>query len=65
MDDKNNKTDAMSVTAQAINGEIRKGDYVIAANNNDYAYLVGEVIEILKYGTPKHMVFLFRVGVIM
>ena len=44
----------VGATAQAINGEIRKGDYVIAANNNDYAYLVGEVTEILKHGTPEH-----------
>jgi len=41
-------------TAQAINGEIRKGDFVLGAKNNDYAYLVGEVIEILKHGTPEH-----------
>ena len=41
-------------TAHAINGEIRRGDYVIAADNNDYAYLAGEVIEILKHGTPEH-----------
>jgi hypothetical protein len=41
-------------TAQAINGEIRRGDNVIAVGNNDYAYLVGEVIEILKHGTPEH-----------
>jgi len=41
-------------TAKAINGEIRRGDYVIATGNNDYAYLLGEVIEILKHGTPEH-----------
>jgi len=43
-----------SPTAQAINGEVRRGDYVIAVDNNDYTYLVGEVIEILKHGTPEH-----------
>ena len=41
-------------TAQSINGEIRRGDNVIAANNNDYAFLVGEVINIVKHGTPEH-----------
>ena len=41
-------------TAQAINGEIRRGDYVIAIDNNCYFYLVGKVIEILKHGTPEH-----------
>ena len=51
MTNRNNKTNA---TAQAINGEIRKGDFVIAACNNDYAYIAGEVIEILKLGTPEH-----------
>ena len=41
-------------TAQAINGEVRRGDYVIAIDNNDYSYLVGEVVEVLKHGTPEH-----------
>ena len=41
-------------TAQATNGEIRCGDYVIAIDNNCYFYLVGKVIEILKHGTPEH-----------
>ena len=48
------KPSGSSVTTQAINGEIRRGDYVIAVDNNDYAYLIGEVVEILKHGTPEH-----------
>jgi len=54
MTENNNSTGAVTVIAQAINGEIRKGDFVIAADNNDYAYLAGEVIEIMKLGTPEH-----------
>ena len=55
LENKIKKGNAMNnPTAQAINGEIRRGDKVIAAGNNDYAYLAGEVIEILKHGTPEH-----------
>jgi hypothetical protein len=41
-------------TAQSINGEIRPGDWVIAAPNNDYGSLVGQVTAIDKIGTPDH-----------
>jgi len=39
---------------QAINGKIYRGDYVIAIGNNDYAYLIGKITEILKHGTPEY-----------
>lgn len=42
-------------TAQTINGEIKVGDWIIAAPSDDYGYLIGTVIEINKLGTPAHM----------
>lgn len=41
-------------TSQAINGEIRRGDWVIAAPSDEYGYLLGIVMEIEKLGTPEH-----------
>ncbi|MCL2853277.1 MAG: DUF3848 domain-containing protein [Defluviitaleaceae bacterium] len=41
-------------TSTTIHGEVKPGDWVISAGNNDYAYLIGEVKEILKYGTAEH-----------
>lgn len=41
-------------TTQAINGELHVGDWVISANNNDFGYLLGTVMEINKLGTPEH-----------
>jgi len=41
-------------TSQAINGEVKPGDWVIAAGNNDYAYLIGQVTSIENHGTPEH-----------
>ena len=41
-------------TAQAVNGEIRPGDWVIATPDDEYGYLIGQVIEIVKLGTPEH-----------
>jgi hypothetical protein len=40
--------------AQAINGELYVGDYVIVVPNDDYGYLVGQVKAIGKLGTPEH-----------
>lgn len=41
-------------TTQAINGELRVGDYVIIVPDDDYGYLVGQVKAIDKLGTPEH-----------
>ena len=41
-------------TVKTINGEVQPGDWVIAAGNNDYRYLIGTVTEINKPGTPEH-----------
>jgi len=41
-------------TSQAINGEIRKEDWVIAVPDDEYGCLVGMVTEITKHGTPEH-----------
>lgn len=40
--------------AQAINGEINIGDWVIAVPSDAYGYLVGVVTAIDKLGTPEH-----------
>ena len=40
-------------TAAAVNGKISVGDWVIATPDDEYGYLIGEVIEIVKYGTPE------------
>ena len=42
------------VTAESINGEVRPGDWVLSVYNNDFAYLIGTVKEIVKLGTPEH-----------
>lgn len=38
----------------AINGEVKCGDWVLSMPGNDYGCLVGKVIEITKFGTPEH-----------
>jgi hypothetical protein len=40
--------------AKTIHGDVSPGDWVISAGNNDYKYLIGTVIEIVKQGTPEH-----------
>jgi hypothetical protein len=42
------------ITSKTLFGEVEAGDWVIAAANNDYGYLIGTVIEIIKLGTPEH-----------
>jgi len=41
-------------TAKTIYGEVKSGDWVIAAPPDEYAYLLGVVTEIVKLGTPEH-----------
>ena len=41
-------------TATAVNGEIKSGDWVIATPDDEYGCLIGQVIEIVKLGTPEH-----------
>ena len=41
-------------SANDINGELQVRDLVISTGDNDFAYLVGEIIEIRKLGTPEH-----------
>ena len=41
-------------TSKTIYGEVQPGDWVIAAGNNEYRYLIGTVTEITKLGTPEH-----------
>jgi hypothetical protein len=41
-------------TSKTIYGDVQGGDWVIAAGNNDYEYLIGTVTEIDKLGTPEH-----------
>lgn len=48
------KADTGMRKAAAVNGDIQRGDWVISAGNNDYKYLIGQVIEIVKLGTPEH-----------
>ena len=43
-----------AVTAKTIFGDVQPGDWVIAAGNNDYRYLIGIVKAIDKLGTPEH-----------
>jgi hypothetical protein len=43
-----------NLTAEALNGEIKAGDWVISTTGEDYACLVGEVIEIVPLGSPEH-----------
>jgi hypothetical protein len=38
----------------ASGGELRVRDLVISTGDNDFAYLVGEITEIHKLGTPEH-----------
>ena len=40
--------------SKTIYGEVQPGDWVIAAGNNDYQYLIGTVTVIDKSGTPEH-----------
>ena len=37
------------------NGIIKPGDWVIAAGNNDYAYLIGQVTAIHAHGSPEQV----------
>ncbi len=41
-------------TAQAINGEIKPGDYVFVKADEDYGLLVGQVKSIAKTRMPEH-----------
>jgi len=41
-------------TAKTLFGDVKPGDWVISAGNNDYAYLIGTVKDITKLGTPEH-----------
>jgi hypothetical protein len=41
-------------TAEAINGELRVGDWVIVKPDEDYGSLVGQVTAIDKLGSPEH-----------
>jgi len=41
-------------TTQAINGEIKPGDWVISVPDVDYGCLVGQVIEVTPLGSPEH-----------
>ncbi|MDR0905507.1 MAG: DUF3848 domain-containing protein [Oscillospiraceae bacterium] len=41
-------------TTEGLNGEIRVGDVVLSNGNTDYSYLVGEVTDIIKFGSPEH-----------
>jgi hypothetical protein len=40
-------------TAQAVNGEIRPGDWVIV-NSGAYQFFTGQVMAIVPFGTPEH-----------
>jgi len=42
------------ITSICLNVALRVGDIVISTGESDYAYLLGEVIEIVKLGTPLH-----------
>ena len=44
----------MIKTAQAINGEIRRYDWVIVTSDDEYSGLVGMVSEIVPLGSPEH-----------
>jgi len=58
MHDKNQKDIEPQVemipTVKSIFGDVQPGDWVIAAGNNDYGYLLGTVTAINKLGTPEH-----------
>jgi hypothetical protein len=41
-------------TANAVNGEIKRGDWVISTPDDEYGCLIGQVVEITKLGTPEH-----------
>ncbi len=43
----------MNIT-NAVNGEIKRGDWVISTPDNGYGCLVGQIIDITKLGTPEH-----------
>ena len=44
----------IKISANGVNGELHVRDMVISTGDNDFAYLVGEIIEIRKLGTPEH-----------
>ena len=44
----------MGFSAGCLNGEIKAGDLVIAAPDDDYGLMVGRVLSIIKAGTPEH-----------
>jgi len=46
--------DKKGITSTCPNGELRVGDIVISIGEFGYVYLIGEVIEIVKLGTPLH-----------
>lgn len=42
------------LTAQGLNGKLRVGDWVVSTPQDTYCYLVGQIIDIVKLGTPEH-----------
>ena len=46
--------DKTKTSVNGINGELRVRDLVVSTGDNDFAYLVGEILEIHKLGTPEH-----------
>jgi hypothetical protein len=45
---------AEPLSAKTLFNEVQRGDFVIAAGNSDYRYLIGTVTAIDKFGTPEH-----------
>ena len=43
-----------NIETECINGAIRTGDLVLSSPDDEYACLVGAVMEIQKAGTPEH-----------
>ena len=48
------ETDVWIPTATTLFGDVQPGDWVIAAGNNDYRYLIGMVTAIYEPGTLEH-----------
>ena len=45
---------SIDVFSESINGRIGIGDIVISTPSDEYTCLVGEVLDIVKLGTPEH-----------
>ena len=41
-------------TSNALSGAVKPGDLVLSAANNDFRYMIGYVLDIVKLGTPEH-----------